>query len=118
MFFKSSPAGTAPSAPIAFNIKKPMTQESVMAFINENLGTKISLKKKMTTGHIVKYAAGAIAILGIAALTATGRLGGFLFSPWLAMTLSLVPERSYIPTFILTCYIAFYCCDELRIHVL
>lgn len=90
MFFKASPAGMAPTAPVAFNIKKPMIPDSILAFINENLGTKISMKKQKTTVQKVRTAASAIALVGICALAVTGKLGNFLFNPWLAMILSTV----------------------------
>lgn len=96
MFFKASPAGIAPTAPVAFNIKKPMIPDSMLAFINENLGTKILLKKHKTTLQKVGTAAGAIAIVGICALAVAGKLSSFIFNPWLAMILSTVQRYNIV----------------------
>jgi len=92
LFLKAHEAGQTPPEPQAFNIKKPMSPESIAAFINEMMDAPVApianQSKAMSKQNILVV--GGLLAAGAAGLAAVGQLGNVVYNPWLAMTATMI----------------------------
>lgn len=90
VYLRAEEPNSTPANAVYFNLRKTMDHRGIWDFINENIGTKIKVKQLRTPAELSMMVAKFLVLVGVLIATAQGKMGRFVYNPWIAMTFTLV----------------------------